>query len=151
MRGTTDIIWMFMEAFIAVVVTSILIIVFTPSVTGMIDEATRTQSKFLSYQIAGVISLEQSSEDLISTELILPKNSAIINITKLSVHVEFDQKNQYTYYYTEFQPFKTKLILADYVSGSGNSIDYIEISTKKYKSIIIEKSNDRIRIRANPR
>ena len=81
----------------------------------------------------------------------LPRSSAIVNITIFSVHVKFDQSNQYTYYFTEFKPFKTKLKLADYISGSGKEVNYIEIGAEKYKSIIIEKVNDEIRIRATPR
>ncbi|MFH0837484.1 MAG: hypothetical protein V1870_05105 [Candidatus Aenigmatarchaeota archaeon] len=151
MKGSEDLIWMFLAAFIAVVITTILIVVFMRPVSGMINEASKMQSKFLSYQIAGTISLQQSSDDYISTELNLPRSSVIVNITKYSVHVEFDKSNQYTYYFTEFKPFRTKILLADYISKNGEKVEYIEVSAEKYKSIIMEKVNDEIRIRANPR
>ena len=125
MKGSDSLTWMFLAAFIAVVITSMLIVIFLKPVSGMVNEAARMQSKFLSYQIAGAISLQQSSEDYISTELMLPRSSAIVNITIFSVHVKFDQSNQYTYYFTEFKPFKTKLKLADYISGSGKEVNYI--------------------------
>jgi len=153
MKGTEDLIWMIAFACVVLLVASVLIIFFSKPVSGIMDEATRLQAKYHSYQIAGIISLSQSSDNGIITELELPVTRAEILINKLYVSVDFGPKNQYTHYFSESSPMKTKIKLIDYITDPTNpvSVNEIRFDTAKHSTIIVHKINDELLIKTETR
>ena len=150
MKGSEDIIWMLTFAFIVILVSTVVIVFFSKPVSGIVDEATKLQAKYWSYQIAGVISLSEASDDGIQTKLDLPRTAAKITISSLSVNVEFGVQNKYTHYFTEPSPLKSGVKLVDYITDPSNPLetDKIVIDTTKQKSLIVQKINGDILIKA---
>ena len=150
MKGFEKFVSDMLFALIVIFATVTLVVYFSNPVSGLINEATRLQSKYWTYQIAGIISLTESAEDGISTTLDLPSAPMKIGISQISVSVQFDPQNKYVHYFTETNPPRTKLELIDYVNSEklGQIVDIIELDSTKHEKIIIQKINDRILIKA---
>src|SRR3989338_145314 len=138
MKGVEDIIWMLSFAFVIIIVGSVLVIFYSNPVSALIDEATKLDAKYWSYQVSGVISLSESSDDGIETKVNLTKKDGKITISKIDVEVDFGGTSKYIHEITESSPMETKVSLMDYITDPENPspVDKIEIDATKYKSII---------------
>lgn len=149
MEESQNLLWDVAFAAIVLIVVSILIVVYSNPVSGIVDEASRLQAKYLSYQITGIVSLSQSSESGISTRFDLPRTTGKISISNIYADVDFGSGNRYRYYFTEYAPLKTRLKLIDYITDPTNPVEksIIEIDVQKTKALIIEKIGEDITIK----
>lgn len=150
MEESQNLLWDVAFAAIVLIVVSVMIVVYSNPVSGIIDEASKLQAKYLSYQITGIVSLSQSSESGISTRFDLPKTSGKIFISKIYVDVDLGSGNRYRYYFTEYAPLKTKIRLIDYITDPSNPVEkpVIEIDVQKVKTLVIEKDGENIFIKS---